>query len=130
MARTRFFRSLDLLHRRSFRAAPLIAGYTAKCSAEPETGRRWPRHPRFDAQELGCDPIALSLVIVFAAGLLTRTLQKFAAVDLGFQPDRVIALNVDPTASGHSNAEVSTILDELLNRARDLPGMRATIAVR
>jgi predicted permease len=69
--------------------------------------------------------IALSLVIVFAAGLLTRTLQKFATVDLGFQPDRVIALNVDPTANGHSNAEVSTILDELLNRARDLPGVKA-----
>lgn len=69
--------------------------------------------------------IALSLNIVFAAGLLTRTLQKFATVDLGFQPDRVIALNVDPTANGHSNAEVSTILDELLNRARDLPGVKA-----
>ncbi len=69
--------------------------------------------------------IALSVVIVFAAGLLTRTLQKFATVDLGFQPDRVIALNVDPTANGHSNAEVSTILDELLNRARDLPGVKA-----
>lgn len=69
--------------------------------------------------------IALSLVIVFGAGLLTRTLQKFATVDLGFQPDRVIALNVDPTANGHSNAEVSTILDDLLNRARDLPGVKA-----
>ncbi len=69
--------------------------------------------------------IALSLVIVFGAGLLTRTLQKFATVDLGFQPDRVIALNVDPSASGHSNAEASTILDNLLNRARAFPGVKA-----
>jgi predicted permease len=69
--------------------------------------------------------IALSLVIVFGAGLLTRTLRTLTTVDLGFQPDRVIALNVDPANSGHSSAEVSTILDELLRRARDLTGVKA-----
>jgi hypothetical protein len=69
--------------------------------------------------------IALSLVIVFGAGLLTRTLRMFATVDLGFQPDRVIALNVDPTANGHSNAEVSSIFNHLLKRARDLPRVKA-----
>jgi predicted permease len=69
--------------------------------------------------------IALSLVIVFGAGLLTRTLRTLTTVDLGFQPDRVIALHVDPANSGHSSAEVSTILDELLGRARDLPGVKA-----
>jgi predicted permease len=69
--------------------------------------------------------IALSLVIVFGAGLLTRTLRTLGTVDLGFQPDRVIALHVDPANSGHSGAEVSTILDELLRRARGLPGVKA-----
>jgi predicted permease len=69
--------------------------------------------------------IALSLVIVFGAGLLTRTLRTLATVDLGFQPDRVIALIVDPAANGHSGVEVSAILDEILRRARDLPGVKA-----
>jgi predicted permease len=69
--------------------------------------------------------IALSLVIVFGAGLLTRTLRTLGTVDLGFQPDRLIALHVDPANSGHSGAEVSTILDELLRRARGLPGVKA-----
>jgi predicted permease len=69
--------------------------------------------------------IALSLVIIFAAGLLTRTLRTMTTADVGFQPDRVIALNVDPAANGHSSAETSTILDELLSRARALPGVQA-----
>jgi predicted permease len=69
--------------------------------------------------------IALSLIIVFGAGLLTRTLRTMTTTDLGFQPDRVIALQVDPAASGHSSAEVTTILDEILRRARALPGVQA-----
>ena len=73
--------------------------------------------------------IALSLVIVFGAGLLTRTLRMLATADLGFQPDRVIALNVDPAAQGHSGVEVTAILDEILRRARDLPGVKAASLV-
>jgi predicted permease len=69
--------------------------------------------------------IAVSLIIVFGAGLLTRTLRTMTTTDLGFQPDRVIALQVDPAANGHSSAEVTTILDEILRRARALPGVRA-----
>jgi predicted permease len=69
--------------------------------------------------------IALSLVIVFAAGLLTRTLSKLATVDLGYQPERVIALLADPSAAGYSAAESSRIFELILDRARDLPGVSA-----
>jgi predicted permease len=69
--------------------------------------------------------IALSLVVVFAAGLLTQTLRTLKTVDLGFQPDQVIALSVDPAANGHSSNETSSILDEILTRARALPAVKA-----
>jgi len=69
--------------------------------------------------------IALSLVVVFAAGLLTQTLRTLKTIDLGFRPDQVIALNVDPASNGHSSAEVTLILDDLLRRARALPGVKA-----
>jgi predicted permease len=69
--------------------------------------------------------IALSLVVVFAAGLLARTLRNLQTVDLGFQPAQVIAFNIDPVASGHSAAESSRIFDELLARARSLPDVKA-----
>lgn len=69
--------------------------------------------------------IALSVVIVFAAGLLTRTLASLATVDLGFQPDRIIKMDVDPAADGHSAAEASAIFDGILKRARELPDVKA-----
>jgi predicted permease len=69
--------------------------------------------------------VALSLTIVFAAGLLARTLRSLQTLDLGFQPDRVIALSVDPAANGYSSTEEARILDELLQRVRALPGVKA-----
>ena len=69
--------------------------------------------------------IAVCLAVVFAAGLLAQTLRTLATVDLGFEPDRVIALRVDPAASGRSGAAVSAVFDEMLVRARELPGVAA-----
>ena len=68
---------------------------------------------------------AVCLAVVFAAGLLTQTLRTLATVDLGFEPERVIALRVDPAATGRSGAEVSAVFDEMLSRARALPGVAA-----
>jgi predicted permease len=69
--------------------------------------------------------IALSLMILFAAGLLTRTLSSLKTVDLGFDPARVIALNVDPAMNGHRPEETDRIFDEILNRLRAHPGIAA-----
>ena len=69
--------------------------------------------------------IAVCLAVVFAAGLLTQTLRTLATVDLGFEPERVIALRVDPAASGRSGAEVPAVFDEMLARARELRGVAA-----
>jgi predicted permease len=69
--------------------------------------------------------ISLSLVVLFAAALLTRTLKSLQTIDLGFQPEKIIALTVDPATGGHSSAESSRIYDELLRRARQLPGVKA-----
>lgn len=69
--------------------------------------------------------VTLSFVVVVGAGLLTRTLQQLATVDLGYDPERVVALNVDPPAAGYSEAEAAGLLDELLIHARELPGVRA-----
>ena len=69
--------------------------------------------------------VAVCLAVVFASGLLTQTLRTLATVDLGFEPEKVIALRVDPAATGRSGAEVSAVFDEMLSRARELPGVAA-----
>ena len=42
------------------------------------------------------------MMILFAAGLMTRTLGKLKAIDLGFDPGRVLMLRIDPGMSGDS----------------------------
>ena len=69
--------------------------------------------------------IAVCLVVVFAAGLLTQTLRTLTTVDLGFEPEKVTAMRVDPAAGGRSVAEVQAVFDEMLARARQLPGVAA-----
>ena len=69
--------------------------------------------------------IAVCLAVVFGAGLLTQTLRTLATVDLGFEPEKVIALRVEPAASGRAGVEVSGVFEEMLVRARELPGVAA-----
>jgi predicted permease len=69
--------------------------------------------------------IALSLMILFAAGLLTRTLSSLRTIDLGFNPTRVIALQIDPAMNGHRQEETDRIFDDILGRLRAQPGVAA-----
>ena len=49
-------------------------------------------------------------MILFAAGLLTRTLSALQTIDLGFDPVRVVAMNVDPAMNGHTPDQIDTVL--------------------
>ncbi len=69
--------------------------------------------------------IALSLTILFTGGLLTRTLRSLQTIDLGFDPGRVLAMNVDPAMNGHRPEEIDRIFDEILDRLRAQPGIAA-----
>ncbi|MBV9405269.1 MAG: ABC transporter permease, partial [Acidobacteriaceae bacterium] len=67
--------------------------------------------------------IAISVVILFSAGLLTRTLSHLQTIDLGFRPANVLALSVDPAMNGYSPADSNRILDQILERLRAQPGI-------
>jgi predicted permease len=69
--------------------------------------------------------LALSLVILFAAGLLTRTLRHLQTIDLGFRPAKVVVFSVDPAMNGYSAVRVNEIFDEILARLRAQSGVRA-----
>lgn len=69
--------------------------------------------------------IALSLTILFAAGLLTRTLSGLKTIDLGFNPARVITLKIDPAMNGYPPDETDRVFDEVLSRLRRQPGTEA-----
>ena len=68
--------------------------------------------------------IALSLALVFSAGLFTRTLRNLRAVDLGFQPENVVTLDISLARTPYEK-QAAPLFRELLRRARELPDTRA-----
>jgi predicted permease len=71
--------------------------------------------------------IALSLVLLVAAGLFVRSLMNLRSIDLGFNPDRVVLLNIDMSSGGSkvSLEERRNLYARLIERAEGVPGVRA-----
>jgi len=68
--------------------------------------------------------IALSLVLLVPAALLTRSVDALARVDLGFNPDRLIEMWVFPTLAGFDGARELDLYARLLDRLNAIPGVR------
>jgi predicted permease len=69
--------------------------------------------------------LAMSLLLVVAAGLFARTLQHALASDVGFNPDGVVVAGIDPGAHGYDAERAQRLRRELLDRVRAVPGVEA-----
>ncbi len=69
--------------------------------------------------------IALSVVVLFAAGLLTRSLSKLETVDLGYKPDEIAVLDMRPAAGGYDSAAASQFYTRVVAKLRATPGIKA-----
>jgi predicted permease len=81
-------------------------------------------------QILVTSELALSLVLMVAAGLLLRSFWDLFQVQRGFNPDRVMAIQTwlpgpnDPTMDPYRTAtQEAVLLREILRRSRTLPGV-------
>jgi predicted permease len=64
-----------------------------------------------------------SLMLLIVAGLFARSLGAAQHTDLGFDPNRVLNLTLDPNEIGYSPAQGQAFYRELLRRVRALPGV-------
>lgn len=67
--------------------------------------------------------VALTLLILIAAGLLLRTLANLGAIDPSFDPSRVLAVSVDLAPAGYEGPRIAAFYRDLLERLRSLPGV-------
>ena len=67
--------------------------------------------------------LALSLVLLIAAGLFVRTLQALYAIDPGFHTRQVLVATVDPGLQGYDEARMTRLFEELQARVRAVPGV-------
>jgi putative ABC transport system permease protein len=70
--------------------------------------------------------VALSLVLLVAAGLLIRSLVRLQQVDLGFNSEHMLTLRVEMSVSkAQKLANITNFYQQALDRVRTLPGVRA-----
>ena len=69
--------------------------------------------------------VALSLLVLFAAGLLVRSLQKLMTQDFGYQRDHLVIARTDPAAVGYANQKMEPLAEQLAARLAGTPGVRA-----
>lgn len=71
--------------------------------------------------------VALTVMLLIGAGLLLRSYQRLRAVDIGIPTRNVLTMSInlpDPPYGNYSPKKVA-FYDQLLQRVRALPGMRA-----
>ena len=69
--------------------------------------------------------VALSVVLLSAAGLFIGYLSNLEHLDLGFQRDHVLLVTLDPADSGYQGEALSRAYQELLPRLEAIPGVRS-----
>lgn len=75
--------------------------------------------------------VALAMVLVVGAGLMTRSFVKLMQVDLGFAPEHRIALNYSISTSRHpTDVGMRETYRQMIERVRQVPGVIAAGAVR
>jgi predicted permease len=69
--------------------------------------------------------IAFACTLLVGAGLLIRSFIHVLDVKLGFQPERVAALRIDPSFRFSSFTQQNAFIDDVLRRTRAVPGIVA-----
>jgi predicted permease len=81
-------------------------------------------------QSLVVGQLALSVVVVFAAILLGRTLINFTRIETGFAGDQLVTASFDPITSGYVSEQYAPLAHRLVAAVRTVPGVRSVSASR
>jgi predicted permease len=72
--------------------------------------------------------IALSMMLLVAAGLFTRSLFNISRVDLGLNVDRLVTFGIAPSLNGYTPERSVILFGRLEDELRRLPGVTAVTA--
>ena len=114
-----------------FGLAPAWRVASADLVPELKQGRQAapPRGPRLGlGKQLVVFQVALSLVLLFGAGLFVRTLTELRNVDLGFEARNVLLFGLNPTKSGYKETELNNFFARVDQSLSTLPGVISATA--
>ena len=85
-----------------------------------------PRAARYSGRGgLVAAQVALSLLLVIAAGLFIRTFERLLAVPLGFDSDRVLVVEINASRAALAPGARTAVYDQLVTAVAELPGVAA-----
>jgi putative ABC transport system permease protein len=99
---------------------PAAAASLRATGAAPDTPSR-----RFIGKGLVIAQVALSIVLLAAAGLFVGHMYTLRNIGLGFQRESVLLVTLDPTGSGYQRNQLGPIYRRLLERIAAIPGVRS-----
>lgn len=68
--------------------------------------------------------VTLSLVLLVGAGLFLRTVLNLQRVDVGFDPNNLLLVQIMPSVSGYDQQRTTALYTALIDRLGALPGVR------
>jgi predicted permease len=69
--------------------------------------------------------VALSMILLVAAGLFVHSLARLSEVSLGYNRDRLLLFRLDTAPAGYRGAAIIRLEQDLLARFSSIPGVRA-----
>ena len=67
--------------------------------------------------------VALSIVVLIAAGLLVRTMRNLQTLNTGFDARNILLFKLDPTIAGYTDAQTQRLYSNLQEQFAALPGV-------
>jgi macrolide transport system ATP-binding/permease protein len=105
-----------------FGLAPALQATRADVMPELKNGRGG--GPRRRAQHvLVVAQIAMSFLILVAAGLFVRTLDQLHSVQLGYARENILLFSLNARQTGHRDSEIATFYADLRKRFEAIPGV-------
>ena len=71
--------------------------------------------------------IAISLVVLIAAGLVVRTLQQLQTMNPGFDPNNALTMSFDLGLQGYDEARAQQFYRQVTERVQSLPGVESAV---
>ena len=82
------------------------------------------------ARALVAAQVALSFVLLVAAGLFAGTLRNLHAVDKGFNADGLLIFRIQPQLNGYAPAQMEAFYTRLIERLEAIPGVSGATVSR
>ena len=67
--------------------------------------------------------VGISCVLLIVAGLFVQTLRNLEGEAVGYDPEGVLQFSIDPTLNGYEGPELVSLYEEVMRRARAVPGV-------